>query len=151
MRVRGPKFGRTHFGSSHFFSNVVLFVRMTSNSFGFSFASPVSRPSRFLMVRRGWCSADVPDGWVQVIRGPRPWSIQWPRASQSRPVPVQSSPLSQPKQSPVPKTSGTRPFGNPQMRVTAAQERVTKLEAALAALHEVDGPEVESLRAALKA
>ena len=34
-------------------------------------------------------------------------------------------------------------------RVTAAQERVAKLEA-LAALHGVDGPEVESMRAALK-
>ena len=130
---------------------VVLLVRTTSDSFGFSFASPVSRPSRFLMVHRGWRSADVPDGWVQVIRGPRPRSIQWPRASpQSRPVPVQSSPLSQPKQSSVPKTSGTRPFGDPQVRVTAAQERVAKLEAALAVLHGVDGPEVESLRVVLK-
>ena len=36
------------------------------------------------------------------------------------------------------------------MRVTAAQEKVAKLEAALAALHGVDRPEVESLRAALK-
>ena len=42
------------------------------------------------------------------------------------------------------------PFGDPQLRVTAAQELVAKLEAALAALHGVDGPEVESLRVALK-
>ena len=103
------------------------------------------------MVRRGWRSADVPDGWAQVIRGPRPRSVQWPRASQqSRPVPVQHQPHSLPKNSPVVKTSGTRPFGDPQVRVTAAQEKVAKLEAALAALHGVDGPEVESLRAALK-
>ena len=53
---------------------------------------------------------------------------------------------SQPKQSPVVETAGTRPFGDPQVRVTAAQERVAKLEAALAVLHGVDGPEVESLR-----
>ena len=39
----------------------------------------------------------------------------------------------QPKPSPpVAKTSGTRPLGNPQSRVTAAQERVVKLEAAVA-------------------
>ena len=36
------------------------------------------------------------------------------------------------------------------MKVTAAQERVAKLESALAALHGVEGPEVDSLRAALK-
>ena len=57
---------------------------------------------------------------------------------------------SQPKNSPVVKTSGMRPFGNPQVRVTAAQEKVAKLEAALAALHSVDGPKIECLRAALK-
>ena len=50
------------------------------------------------------------------------------------------------QQSPVAKTSGSRPLGDPQLRVTAPQERMAKLEAALAALHGVDGPEVESLR-----
>ena len=70
-----------------------------------------------------------------IIRGPRPRSVQWPRATQqSRPIPVQSQP---------------RP-GDPHSRVTAVQERVVKLEAALVALHSVEGPEIESLRAALK-
>ena len=41
------------------------------------------------------------------------------------------------QQSPVAKTSGTRPLGDPQLRVTAAKERMAKLEAALAALHGV--------------
>ena len=36
------------------------------------------------------------------------------------------------------------------MKITAAQERVTKLESALAALDGVEGPEVDSLRTALK-
>ena len=108
---------------------------------GFSFASPVSRPSRFLMVRRGWRSADVPDGWVQVIRGPRPRSVTGCFAAVSSRSSAEPAALS--AQSPIVKTSGTRPFGDPQVRVA-------KLEAALAALHGVDGPEVESLRAALK-
>ena len=93
---------------------------------------------------------DVPSGWLQVIRGPRPRSVQWPRASAPSRQSPGNQPRPQPNQSPVAKTSGTRPFGDPQLRVTAAQERVAKLEAVLAALHGVDGPEVESLRAALK-
>ena len=36
------------------------------------------------------------------------------------------------------------------MKVTAAQERVTKLESGLTALDGVEGPEVDSLRMALK-
>ena len=95
---------------------------------------------------------EVPSGWLQVIRGPR--SVQWPRAS----VPPRQSAENQlrqpmqtpPKQSPVVKTSGTRPFGDPESRVTAARERVSKLEAASTALHGVEGPEVEASRVALK-
>ena len=57
----------------------------------------------------------------------------------------------QPKPSPpVAKTSGIRPFGDPSVKITAAQERVTKLESALAAPDGVEGPEVDSLRTALK-
>ena len=51
---------------------------------------------------------------------------------------------------PIAKTSGMRPFGDPSVKITAAQERVTKLESALAALDGVEGPEVDSLRTALK-
>ena len=32
----------------------------------------------FPMVRRGWTHVEVPSGWVQVLRGPRPPSVQWP-------------------------------------------------------------------------
>ena len=38
------------------------------------------------------------------------------------------------------KTSGTRLFGDPQVRVAAAEEWVTNLESALEALHGVEGP-----------
>ena len=35
------------------------------------------------MVRKGWQSMDVPSGWIQVLRGPRPKSVQWPLADKS--------------------------------------------------------------------
>ena len=103
------------------------------------------------MVRKGWSQLEVPNGWVQIIRGPRPKSVQWPRASQTSPQPAGARVPRQPKpNAPVVKTSGMRPFGDPSVKVTEAQERVAKLESALAALHGVEGPEVDSLRAALK-
>ena len=38
------------------------------------FCFPVRRRS---MPRRGWQSLDVPSGWVQVLRGPRPPLVKW--------------------------------------------------------------------------
>ena len=37
------------------------------------------------MVRKGWTHVEVPNGWVQLIRGPRPKSVQWPRAHDRKP------------------------------------------------------------------
>ena len=37
---------------------------------------------RRTMLRRGWLPA--PDGWVQIIRGPRPPSVKWPSATATR-------------------------------------------------------------------
>ena len=39
--------------------------------------------------RRGWQHADVPSGWIQVIRGPRPNSVVWPKV---RPQGVRTDP-----------------------------------------------------------
>ena len=33
------------------------------------------------MPRRGWSSIPTPSGWHEVIRGPRPYSAQWPHVS----------------------------------------------------------------------
>ena len=41
------------------------------------------------MGRRGWQHVDVPSGWIQVIRGPRPNSVVWPK---SRPQGVRTDP-----------------------------------------------------------
>ena len=49
--------------------------------FQFSFCSSVRRV-RGLMPRRGWTAA--PDGWVQIISGPRPESQKWPSAKANR-------------------------------------------------------------------
>ena len=48
------------------------------------------------------------------------------------------------------KTSGTRLFVYPSVKMTAAKEHAQKLESALAAMEGMDGPEVDSLRAAHK-
>ena len=32
------------------------------------------------MPRKGWTQVEVPSGWTQLIRGPRPKSVQWPKA-----------------------------------------------------------------------
>ena len=34
------------------------------------------------MVRRGWTVLDVLSGWIQVLRVPRPKSVQWPSAKE---------------------------------------------------------------------
>ena len=36
------------------------------------------------MPRRGWSSLPVPDGWFEVIRGPRPPSVQWPHQQKGK-------------------------------------------------------------------
>ena len=36
---------------------------------------------RCFMPHRGWSAMELPCGWVQVLRGPRPNSVRWPMAS----------------------------------------------------------------------
>ena len=53
-----------------------------------------------LMGRRGWSSFPVSEGWVQVVRGPRPKSVQWPRASKDG-KPQPRAPGTTPQQGPL--------------------------------------------------
>ena len=46
-----------------------------------AFCSQVRRRS---MPRRGWSSLPVPDGWFEVIWGPRPPSVQWPHQQKGK-------------------------------------------------------------------
>ena len=39
-----------------------------------------SQMRRIFMVRKGWTAMDVPSGWVQILRGPRPPSQRWPQS-----------------------------------------------------------------------
>ena len=104
----------------------------------------VVRCSRFVMGRRGWTKVEVPDGWLQVIRGPRPRSEKWPlltgprsAAPPSKAIPRQPRAdhhTQQPKHQPGLRTSGLRPFTDPATKVSDAKERVVKLERALAAM-----------------
>ena len=70
------------------------------------------------MMPRGWSKAPVLDGWVQIIRGPRPKSEQWPKAGpQSKATPKRSqsavsrgSPqLARVRDNVLPHRSGSRP------------------------------------------
>ena len=99
------------------------------------------------MPRRGWQAIEVPSGWYEVIRGPRPPSQKWPRASphQSAQSRGQRRGLGRVGQSGQP----NRARSPPEVALSAARQRVAKLEAALAALGDT-GPEVTVLQSALK-
>ena len=86
--------------------------------------------SRRIMLRKGWSSVQVPDGWLQVIRGPRPKSVQWPVQSRL-PTSAQS-----PGTPPPPFPRGRWRSGDPPNR--REQNSVTAIERALAALEPED-------------
>ena len=74
-----------------------------------------------------------------------------PRAGQQvRQSAQQSQPSMQVRSPKIQVKSGIRPFVDPSIKITAAKERVLKLETALAAMEGMEGPEVESVRAAHK-
>ena len=114
------------------------------------------------MVRRGWSALDVPSGWIQVLRGPRPPSQQWP-STKRRATSVVESPAQRQQRTPPPIPSShaqqnRQPARAPEVRVhrspdevaAAGQQRVQRLEAALQTLGDEDTPEVKSLQDALK-
>ena len=93
---------------------------------------------------------DTPSGWVQITRGPRPLSMRWPPSGQPHRQPAQKRPRqpSRPSLQPMQaKSSRIRPFQDPSAKITAAKERISKLETAWAAMAG-DGSEVDSVRAA---
>ena len=115
------------------------------------------------MPRRGWQAIEVPSGWYEVIRGPRPPSQKWPRAS-----PHQSAQSRQPLSGSGPPVRQGGRWGQrrgigrvgqpgqpnrapspPKVAISAARQRVVQLETALAALGDT-GPEVTMLQTALK-
>ena len=87
----------------------------------------------------------MPDGWLQVIRGPRPPSTKWPVKDRQSSKPPGKGPGSQVTPQPEAKRRGPLP----EEAVSIARARVAKLEAAMAAVGEAD-PTFSHLQEALK-
>ena len=120
----------------------------------FAFCSQVRRGS---MLRRGWSSLPVPD-WFEVIWGPRPPSVQWPHQQKGKGKGV--APTAAPRgrwrnpdrstRAPAQTRRDPPKRRSPEEVVSAAQERVQKLERALEVLGEDSGPEFQVLQNSLK-
>ena len=85
--------------------------------------------------RSGWSTVDVPTGWVQVLRGPRPHSETWPTVQKAvgrwrKEKPSKSTP---PKPGSVP-TAEYKPSRAPEVAVADAVAEVKRLEAAIEVL-----------------
>ena len=93
------------------------------------------------MVRRGWSQVEVPNGWVQLIRGPRPKSVQWPRATKEG-KPKQVIPQRQLR-------TPTASSRSPEEVAKQARKRVGQLQVAMHALDLTD-PARPALEEALK-
>ena len=89
--------------------------------------SRVCSPARITMPK-GWMKAPVLDGWVQIVRGPRPKSEQWPSAKSGKKSPqLRYTKVVHPY---FPPHQPSRP---PEQVVAEANEEVLKLEAAVRA------------------
>ena len=95
---------------------------------------------------------EVPDGWVQRIRGPRPKSEKWPLQSRQKPTPAVRQSGAQGSKGPIPARPATDPVRrvSPDLARVTAQERARKLEKALEVMSDVEGPAVEAIRVELK-
>ena len=95
-------------------------------------------------------AAQVPDGWLQVVRGPQPPAVRWPKAPRGRGQdrPQNSSRKEANKGSSQPSQVHVR-RGPPQAS-PVAQERVVRLQSAVDALADDNSSEAKMLRDALK-
>ena len=112
------------------------------------------------MGRRGRQHVDVPSGWIQVIRGPRPNSVVWPKA---RPQGVRTDPpqrTAQPqqfRQSAAQFVQKTKVGGIPAVRErktpdtirAEASTRVSRLQAAINSLGDGDAEAKKALESSL--
>ena len=182
-------FGSSHFGSSHFCSNLSLLCG-TGVVWFWHFLSVLRRVQ---MVRKSWTQVEVPGGWLQLFRGPRPKSEQWLMQSGRSPSAAQvpgkppvrgrwrsgavhrrredvsavkvleamaalgpedgatkaglEAALRRAKEQHKGVSPGRAPV--PEVTFEAARVRVQKLEAALLAIADFPGPEVDVLQAVL--
>ena len=104
------------------------------------------------MVRRGWSTVEVPNGWLQVIRGPRSslatshegsacaQSVSHPNRVTGRPRGILEKPPTGP---PFPRRT-------PETNRAAAVAKIAHIQACIAALGDDDPEEVQVLRKALE-
>ena len=90
---------------------------------------------------------EVPDGWLQLIRGPRPKSERWPlKAPQSRQKPAQAVRQTgvHGMKGPTSAKSTTDAVRrvSPDLARATVQEKARKLEKALEVMSDVDGPHI---------
>ena len=116
---------------------ILVAVRCKVSRFLFCSFCVLGKPC-ILTPRRGW--SDAPAEWVQIVRGPRPKSVKWPMArgqsSGTRPASAMARGR-RGSQDGAPRQEAER--GLPPDEVLAnARARVSKLEAAIAAVGESD-------------
>ena len=93
-----------------------------------------------------------PSGWIQVLRGPRPKSVQRPLPKdrlQTGPQEGVSGRWRQPKSAKGAPPVGPRPRINPDVAREMAHTKVSRLEKALEAMGDLQGPVVNALKADL--
>ena len=93
---------------------------------------------------------EVPNGWLQIIRGPKPPSARW---SQTKPSdkPHRAPGVSpDSKQTLTPQVRGPQiPRRTPESNRSAAAAKIARIQASIAALGDEDPEEVELLKKAL--
>ena len=94
----------------------------------------------------GWSSIDVPTGWVQVLRGPRPPS-EVALSSTTRSATSEPSAAFRRTRAVQPCSTDT---WSPDASGECARAKIAKLEKALEVMGECQGPAVEALKAELE-
>ena len=101
---------------------------------------------RIFMVRRGWSAVATPAGWYEIIRGPRPPSVQWPKGKGKGNQDVQ-----QRAEASGPRPGGARFSGGLWNRGDSQRStKIRSLGGALAALGPEDSSAKTELEGALK-
>ena len=139
VKLQRPLFGETHALPVPSLCSLNLQFSLVTSCF----FVPVRRRS---MRRKGWSTVQVPDGWLQIIRGPRLQSKKWPvRGRQSSKPPAKGRRGSQVGLHPEASRRGPLQ----EELVSIARARVMNMEAAMAAVGESD-PAFSHLQEALK-
>ena len=102
------------------------------------------------MVRKGWRTVEVPNGWLQIIRGPKPPSARWSRTKPSDKPHRAPGVSPDSKQTFTPQVRGPQiPRRTPESNRSAAAAKIARIQASIAALGDEDPEEVELLKKAL--